>query len=58
MIIPVEEKKFLNYTRNYIFQILKLGKNSIQKKTSLLSKEETFGDQLVQQFFTEIKGRL
>ena len=41
MIIPVEEKKFLNYTRNYIFQILKLGKKFNSKKTSLLSKEET-----------------
>ena len=42
MVIPVTENKFLKFTEKYINQILKMGKNLIQKKILLLSKEETF----------------
>ena len=58
MIIPVTEDKFLNYIKNYIYQILKQGKNLITKKILLLNKGGTFGNQIHQQFFMEIKEKL
>ena len=42
MIIPVEEKKFLNYTRNYIFQIFKLGKKFNSKKNCVVEQGGNF----------------
>ena len=42
MIIPVEEKKFLNYTKNYIFQIFKIGKKFNSKKNFVVEQGGNF----------------
>ena len=42
MIIPVEEKKFLSYTKNYIFQIFKIGKKFSSKKNFVIEQGGNF----------------
>ena len=42
MIIPVEEKKFLNYTKNYILQIFKIGKKFNSKKNFVIEQGGNF----------------
>ena len=42
MIVPVNEKKFLNYTQNYIFDIFKLTKNFNSKKNIVIEHGGNF----------------